>query len=213
MYKYGGGTLTNRMGGAPAGGGFLFDLHVHGTGSADSRLSYKEALTRARELGLRGLAFTDHDRLSALSSPFDDLVLVPGAELSTEWGDLLAIGIGKLPPAGLAVPDMIDNIHRQGGVAVVPHPFSEELRAICMNEHVLDIIGRIDGLEVTSPKRSVDNQKARRLAREHGKAVVGGSDAHSAEAMGWGFTACEEGTVEGLLEAIRKGRTEAFIRQ
>jgi len=197
----------------PAEGRYLFDLHIHGTGSADSRLSPAVAMTRARELGLRGLAFTDHDRLTALGSPFDDLVLVPGAELSTGWGDLLALGISELPPTGLTVPGIIDDIHRQGGVAVVPHPFCEELRAICMNEHVLEIIDLIDGLEVTSPKRSVDNRKARQLARERGKAVVGGSDAHSVEAMGWGFTACEEGTVEGLLDAIRKGRTEAFIRQ
>jgi predicted metal-dependent phosphoesterase TrpH len=204
--------LTNRYH-PPAGKGrFLFDLHVHGSGSADSRLSDREAMTRAREIGLRGLAFTDHDRLTVARSPYDDLVLVPGAELSTEWGDLLALGIRELPPPGLSVPGLIDDIHRQGGVAVVPHPFSEELRRICMNEHVFDIIGLVDGLEVTSPKRSVDNSKARKVAGGHGKAVTGGSDAHSAEAMGWGFTACAEGTVEGLLEAIRKGKTEAFMR-
>lgn len=193
--------------------GFLFDLHVHSTGSADSRLSPKAAMTRARELGLRGLTFSDHDRLTVARSPFEDLVLIPGAELSTEWGDLLAIGIGELPPPGLSVLDIIDNIHRQGGVAVVPHPFCEELRAICMNERVLDIIGIVDGLEVTSPKSSVDNPKARRLAQKHGKAVIGGSDAHSVEAMGWGFTACNEGTVEGLLRGIREARTEAFVRR
>ncbi len=203
--------MKNRGGGRSAEGKYLFDLHVHGTGSADSRLSPRVAMTRARELGLRGLAFTDHDRLSRLRSPFDDLVLVLGAELSTGWGDLLALGIAELPPAGLPVPDLLDDIHRQGGVAVVPHPFSEELRHICMNERVLEIIGQLDGLEVTSPKRSVDNRKARELALKNGKAVTGGSDAHSAEGMGWGFTACEEGTVEGLLEAIRRGRTEAFV--
>jgi hypothetical protein len=194
-------------------GKFLFDLHVHSTHSADSRLPPGAAMTRSRELGLAGLAFTDHDRLTVLRSPFKDLVLVPGAELSTDWGDLLAIGIGELPPPGLSVPDIIDNIHTQGGVAVVPHPFCEELGAICMNERVLDIVGLVDGLEVTSPKGSVDNPKARRLARRHGKAVIGGSDAHSLEAMGWGFTACEEGTVDGLLKAIREARTEAFIRR
>jgi predicted metal-dependent phosphoesterase TrpH len=192
-------------------GRYLFDLHVHSTGSADSRLSPKEAMRAAREAGLRGLAFTDHDRLTRVESPFDDLVLVPGAELSTDWGDLLALGIGEPPPPGLSVPDIIAHIHRQGGVAVVPHPFSDELTRICMNERVFDIIDIIDGLEVTSPKRSVDNAKARQLARQHGKAVTGGSDAHSLEAMGWGFTDCEEGTVEGLLEAIRKGRTGAFV--
>lgn len=194
-------------------GRFLFDLHVHCTGSSDSRLSPRSAMRRARELGLGGLAFTDHDRLTVAWSPFEDLVLVPGSELSTEWGDLLALGIKQLPPAGLPVRELVADIHRQGGVVVVPHPFSEELRHICLNERVFDIIDVIDGLEVTSPKRSVDNLKARRLAQKHGKAVIGGSDAHSEETMGWGFTSCEEGTVGGLLRAIRDGRTEAFIRR
>ena len=196
-----------------AGARNLFDLHVHGDGSADSRLSSKQAMARARELGLRGLAFTDHDRLTLLESPFDDLVLVPGAELSTGWGDLLALGIGELPPANLPVPELIDDIHRQGGVAVVPHAFSGELAQICMNDRVYDVLGVIDGLEVTSPKPSVDNAKARRLAREHGKAVTGSSDAHSADALGSGLTTCEDGSVEGLLEAIRHVKTEAFARK
>jgi predicted metal-dependent phosphoesterase TrpH len=206
------GRLKIRTGG-PMEGRFLFDMHLHCTNSPDSRLLPKSAMTRARELGLRGLSFTDHDHLTVIRSPFDDLLLVPGAELSTDWGDLLAIGISELPPAGRPVPDIIDNIHRQGGVAVVPHPFCEDLRAICMNERVLDVIDLVDGLEVTSPKGSVDNPKARRLAIKHGKAIVGGSDAHSVEAMGWGFTACDSGTVDGLLKAIRAARTDAFIRR
>jgi hypothetical protein len=192
---------------------YLFDLHIHTTRSPDSRLPPGTAMTRARELGLRGIAFTDHDRLTTMESPSRDLVLVPGAELSTEWGDLLALGIRELPPAGLPIPELIAEIHRQGGVAVVPHPFSKELSSICMNDHVYDIIGMVDGLEVTSPKRSVDNRRARELAVKHRKAVVGGSDAHSADGMGWGFTACEEGTADGLLRAIREARTEAFIRR
>ena len=191
----------------------LFDLHIHSTRSPDSRLSPGIAVSRARALGLSGIAFTDHDRLTIMEPTSQDLALVPGAELSTEWGDLLALGICELPPAGLPVPELIAEIHRLGGVAVVPHPFSEALASICMNEHVFDIIGMVDGLEVTSPKRSVDNRRARALADKHRKAVVGGSDAHSADGMGWGFTACEENTVEGLLRAIREGRTEAFIRR
>jgi predicted metal-dependent phosphoesterase TrpH len=192
---------------------YLFDLHIHSTRSPDSRLSPRIAILRAREIGLSGIAFTDHDRLTIMEPTSQDLALVPGAELSTEWGDLLALGIRELPSAGLPVPELIAEIHRQGGVAVVPHPFSETLSSICMNEHVFDVIGMVDGLEVTSPKRSVDNRRARALAAEHRKAVVGGSDAHSEDGMGWGFTACEENTVEGLLRAIREGRTEAFIRK
>jgi len=78
---------------------------------------------------------------------------------------------------------------------------------------VLEIIQHIDGLEVTSPKATADNGRARRLAGQHRKARVGGSDAHRAEDIGRGLTACRSPTAEGLLAAIREGTTEAFIRR
>ncbi|MGQ9582775.1 MAG: PHP domain-containing protein [Thermoplasmatota archaeon] len=190
----------------------LFDLHVHTSRSPDSRIPPGAALTRARELGLRGLAITDHDKLTALSNPFEDLLIVPGAELSTEWGDLLALGVAELPPPGLPVPELVDRIHGLGGVAVVPHAFSEALGRICMNERVFKIIDRVDGLEVTSPKASVDNERARRVAGRYGKAHVGGSDAHSLDGLGMGATACEAEDIEGLLRAIREARTEGILR-
>ncbi len=189
----------------------FFDLHVHTNRSPDSSIPPGAALTRARELGLRGLAVTDHDALTPLKSPYEELLIVPGAELSTEWGDLLALGVLELPPPSLPVPELVDRIHSQGGVAVVPHAFSDALGRVCMNERVFEVIDRVDGLEVTSPKASVDNDRARRVAEAHGKARVGGSDAHSLDGLGRGATACKAEDIEGLLSAIREARTEGVV--
>jgi hypothetical protein len=185
----------------------LFDLHVHTTASADSTLPYGMAILRARELGLRGIAITDHDRLTVVESGQPDLVLIFGAELSTEWGDLLALGISRLPDNTLPVPRIIDDIHAQGGVAVIPHPFTGLPNS--MNERVPDIIDIIDGLETASPRKAADNQRARRLARQHRKAEIGGSDAHALEEMGRSLTACDSPDMGGLLSAIRAGKTKA----
>jgi len=190
---------------------YLFDLHVHSSRSQDSDLAPGVAISRARELGLRGMAITDHDRLTIIRPAPVDLVLVPGAELSTEWGDLLALGISELPGADLSVPEMIVSIHSQGGVAVVPHPFSDAHYA--MNERLFDVLDLIDGIEVTSPKTSVDNRRARQVAAQNRKARVGGSDAHSLADMGRGWTACDSPDVAGLLDAIRNARTQAFMRR
>ena len=189
---------------------YLFDLHVHTTRSTDSSLRPGAAVSRARELGLRGMAITDHDRITVLETAHPELALVPGAELSTDWGDLLALGISELPERDLSVPKIVECIHAQGGVAVVPHPFTGAPNA--MNDRVLDIIDIIDGLEVTSPRKSANNRRARKVAQDHRKALVGGSDAHAPEEMGRGWTVCDLPDVEGLLEAIRTGRTRAFAR-
>jgi len=193
--------------------GYLFDLHVHSTYSSDSSISPKVTLTRARQLGLRGLALTDHDRLTRIDSPFEDLLLVPGAELSTDWGDLLALGIEELPREGLSVPEIVEDIHRQGGAAVIPHPFTTTPVPYAMNERVYEIIDIVDGLEVTSPKPFVDNRKARALVEKHAKAPVGGSDAHRPEMLGSGLTVSMAGDLEGLLRALRAGETGAIIRK
>jgi hypothetical protein len=187
----------------------LFDMHVHTTGSADSSIPPWMAVSRARELGLRGLAITDHDRLTVLEPAPLDLVLVPGAELSTDWGDLLALGISELPDVHLPVPEIVDSIHAQGGVAVVPHPFADIPYA--MNERVYDIIDIVDGLEVTSPRRSADNRLARKVAHDHHKAILGGSDAHALGEMGRGLTACDVSDLKGLLDAIRSATTSAVM--
>ena len=192
---------------------FFFDLHVHSTYSSDSSLSPKVAITKARHLGLRGIAFTDHDRLTRITSTVPEFVLVPGVELSTDWGDLIALGISELPREGLSVPELIEKIHHQGGVAVVPHPFTNTPLPYAMNDRVYDIIDIVDGLEVTSPKSAVDNKKARKLVEDRAKAPVGGSDAHSPEMLGTGLTVCKDGSVDGLLRAIRGGITGAIIRK
>ena len=187
--------------------GQRFDLHVHTNGSSDSNIPFGMAIGRARELGFRGIAITDHDRLTIGEQSQPDIVLVSGAELTTEWGDLLALGISELPDNSLPVPRIIDDIHEQGGVAVVPHPFTDAQNS--MNERVLEIIDIIDGLETASPRKAADNLRARRLARQHHKAEIGGSDAHALEEMGRSWTVCESPNAEGLLEAIRNARTKA----
>jgi predicted metal-dependent phosphoesterase TrpH len=187
--------------------GRRFDLHVHTNGSSDSNIPCGMAIRRARELGLWGISITDHDRLTIVEQQQPDIVLVPGAEITTQWGDLLALGISKLPDNSLPVPRIIDNIHAQGGVAVVPHPFTDAPNS--MNERVLDIIDIIDGLETASPRKAADNLRARRLARQHHKAEIGGSDAHAIEEMGRSLTLCDSPDVGGLLAAIRAGRTKA----
>ena len=66
------------------------DLHVHTTAS-DGTCTPRETVRRASELGLRGIAITDHDTVSghaeALSAGMDyDLEVVPGIEVSTRHG-------------------------------------------------------------------------------------------------------------------------------
>ena len=66
----------------------IFDLHSHTTFS-DGNLSPPELISRAIEKGVDALAITDHDTLDAYREIPENgthIRLVPGIELSTQWG-------------------------------------------------------------------------------------------------------------------------------
>lgn len=66
----------------------IFDLHSHTTLS-DGVLTPCELISRAIEKGVDVLAITDHDTLDAYQDTpliHEKLKLVPGIELSTQWG-------------------------------------------------------------------------------------------------------------------------------
>ena len=66
----------------------IFDLHSHTTYS-DGALTPGELISRAIERGVDVLAITDHDTLDAYQDTsliHERLNLVPGIELSTQWG-------------------------------------------------------------------------------------------------------------------------------
>ncbi len=65
----------------------IFDLHSHTTLS-DGALVPAALISRAKEKGVDVLAITDHDTLDAykqLPLDTDEIKLVPGIELSTQW--------------------------------------------------------------------------------------------------------------------------------
>lgn len=71
----------------------LYDLHVH-TSASDGVFSPPEVLRRACQLGLAGMAITDHDTVAGLPAAWSclkseklDLELISGIELNTEMED------------------------------------------------------------------------------------------------------------------------------
>lgn len=69
----------------------LADLHVHSTAS-DGELSPSDVVAKAASIGLSAIALTDHDTMDGLveaqaAGSLHGVRVVPGIELSTEFGD------------------------------------------------------------------------------------------------------------------------------
>ena len=194
---------------------FTVELHAHSAASYDGRDPVEFLLEQAAAVGLDALAVTDHDafeesqRAASLAPEFG-LVGIPGMEVTSEAGHVLALGINEAVPAGLSFGDTLDRIHEAGGIAVVPHPFQTSRSGVAPNVST-EQLATADAIEVYNSRLLTGraNRKAKAFAEDHGLPQTAGSDAHISELVGQAVTAVEAdaATADAIIEAIRAGRT------
>ncbi len=189
------------------------DLHIHSHKSRDSRCSVKEIITRCIDIGLVGFAITDHDRFTEVKSPYPDIMAIPGIEISTSDGHILAIGIHEIIPDNLTANETVDLIHEQDAVAIASHPFSSKENFPGLGDLVHEV--KLDGIEISNPKKHINNRLARKVAGSIGLSKLGGSDAHDIESIGMGVTVLRDKiySVDDLINLIRKGKTDGLLRK
>lgn len=196
----------------------LLDVHVHTVGSYDAETPVEAVLERAAEMGLDGVVVTDHDAMTAsrhaaaIAGEYG-LVGVPGVEVSTAHGHLLAIGVDERPDADRPLSETVAAVRDLGGAAVVPHPFQWSRHGVRRRDLV-----DCDGLETFNAHAMTGfrNRSAAAVARDRGLARLAGSDAHVAGMVGRAATAVTvetdadsaAGVAPGeVVDAIRAGRT------
>jgi len=157
--------------------------------------------------GLEGIIITDHDSVKGglvgkeVAKGYRDFTVVPGAEVTSRAGHILAIGIDENVQKGLSVEETVELIHDLGGIAVASHPFSSRVRPSVGN-HCL----KADGIEVfNATNRGLANSRASSLAQMHGRPRTAGSDAHWARTIGTAGIICDD-----PLEDIPKRRVDLF---
>lgn len=166
-----------------------FDLHVHTQYSYDAFQSPERVVDVAERRGLDGIAITDHDAFAGATEAElvdTDLQIIKGMEVRTEeYDDLLALFIEE-PIEVRSFAEVVDRIHEQGGIAVLPHPYR---KFDVVPERVLELVDAVEGLNARS--KSQWNRDATRLAATEGLPTVGGSDAHTSFEVGTARTYVE----------------------
>ena len=162
------------------------DLHIHSEYSNDGVSTVQQIIDTAVERGLGCVAITDHNSFEAYSVAKDNgrVIVIPGVEVSSKEGHILAYGVDRNIPRDMSVKDTIDAIHEAGGVAFAAHPY--RWWSGLGEKNVLN--HDFDGVEVKNARCvKGSNRKAERLAEKVKKPISGGSDAHTPEHIGEGY--------------------------
>jgi len=107
------------------------ELHTH-TIHSDGKQTLLELAMGAKQLGFECIALTDHNTMSGLQGKEEieretGITILPGMEWTTFYGHMVTIGLNSFVDWRKAAPDTIDSnvaeVHNQGGVAGLAHPF------------------------------------------------------------------------------------------
>lgn len=175
--------------------------------------SPEEMVRHAKKIGLGALAITDHDQIKGALEAKKyakkyGVIVIPGIEVTTYSGHMLAIGVEEFIHPGMSVEDTIDAIHSQGGIAIGDHPFDIKNEGIKEKAKLCDAVEVFNAINV----ERITNRKAMRFAQIHKKPKVAGSDAHCIEMLGHGVNEIDANSIDGILKAIKKGDVEIRAR-
>jgi predicted metal-dependent phosphoesterase TrpH len=202
------------------------DLHLH-TRVSDGLATIEEVLEFVEHrTDLDVVAITDHEDVTGglraqelAARRAYRFEVVPGAEITTRQGHLLALFVERDIPSFRSVEATLERIHEREGLAIVPHPLSWLTRSL--SERTLDrICGRnetgvtFDAIELGNPSPAGlrTRDRALRLNVERWQLpATGGSDAHHLPHVGTGWTEFAGKTANDLRAAIETGKTRGEI--
>jgi hypothetical protein len=191
------------------------DLHVHTTFS-DGADTPERIVARAKAVGLSGIAITDHDTIAGWDRADDagkklGIEIVHGKEIKLRRGKkVMGEMIGLFLTEDISLNQIIDaativdEIHSQGGIAVIPHPFDG------LRKSALGLAKRVqfDAVETLNGRCSgKSNAKSIAFAQKYGYAQVAGSDAHFAKEIGDFYTFCDADNVDAFEKMIKKKKS------
>jgi predicted metal-dependent phosphoesterase TrpH len=208
------------------------DLHIHSTYS-DGMKNPADLIDEARKKNLNAIAITDHDNIRGSQVARNiavrnntEIEIIPGTEISTTDGHLLALYIDDNIPSGMSVEKTIENIHKQQGLSVVTHPGIPYVKSISL-EKIEQVISShdegilIDGIELIN--YSASQMYVKLLFRKSNNNVINyyrgsnecqkycaplaNSDSHTGS-LGCVYTCYDSPTMK---EAIQNKKTSAHI--
>jgi len=188
------------------------DLHIHSMYSEDANGSAKEIKKFLQKKGLHGMAITDHNAIKggkiAQKVTSSDFIVIPGVEISTSDGHLLAYNISKEITKNLSVEETVEKVLDDGGLPIVPHLY-RNMSGI-KEQKLKPLVSKISAIEVyNSCSLPKTNLKTAEIARKYNLGGTGGSDSHEPAYAGNAYTLVNttDFHIDTILSEIEKKKT------
>src|SRR5437879_2949087 len=157
-------------------------MHTHCEASPDSRTPIAEQARGVRAAGIDVICATDHNTIDGglqLRELADGFRVVIGEEISSRDGEIIGLFLERAVPRDLTGEETIARIHDQGGLVVVPHPFSMNRRYHMKRASLDRLRSHIDALEIFNAREAIfpNNRAAARYGKAHNLAGTAGRDA------------------------------------
>jgi hypothetical protein len=199
------------------------DFHIHTRFSRDSILTEEKFISKAIERGLTHVAITNHNNVEGAIAVRDKvaelglaerLTVILGEEVSTADGEVVGIFLTRTIPLGLSAKETAEEIHRQGGLVSIPHPF-DPFRGSHIQEgplRNLADLGKIDMIEVFNCRVTFQrhNEEAAQLAKDYEIPGIAASDSHSSFEVAMAFNAMPAfDSADALRASLRENEWHA----
>lgn len=191
-------------------------MHFHTRYSLDATQQPRTVVERLnRHPTLNAIAITDHNTTKGYletreyARAYPDILIIPGAEISAEEGEIIVLGPTELPPKPWKAQNIIDRAKANGYVTIAPHPYRGLGLKDLVKELNMDAIETLNG--ITEPEL---NRQAQQVANARKLPCTAGSDAHfDTDALNVQTEIQATLDVDAVLKAIKKGHTRAFPLQ
>jgi predicted metal-dependent phosphoesterase TrpH len=192
------------------------DSHIHSSYSEDSKSKISDILKTSRQKNLDIIGISDHNTVEGSkvaikeSKKYDDLLVVPSIEISSNSGHIIGFGVEEDIPRNLSPEETIDKIHEANGLVIIPHPYSSYREGLFHKVSGEKL--KVDAIEVLNAKFFIGygNYKSKKFSKKHSIPGIGASDAHTIKSIGDCYTEINcEMTVDSVLKSIKKGKVKA----
>jgi predicted metal-dependent phosphoesterase TrpH len=188
------------------------DLHLHTNYSPDASTNPKTIVNQLyAHPSIKAVAITDHNttkgyhKTRKLASPYQDILIIPGIEVSAIGGDIIILGVTEPPPKPWTPENIIDYTKEQNGITVAAHPYRTYGLGDQAKNYNFDAIETLNGISTAQA-----NKMAQKLAKTTGLPGVAGSDAHRANELWSVYTEVQASLdIDEILKAIKKGLVKA----